>query len=109
MINPLQFLRDQICRRIRCLFYEDCEDEEPENAKAPIVLFYEWSDLERVPVKYSDRFEFLRWCIENGVDVSDEDIDDITESTDDIIYASCKRGTPKLVFSNNQDFLRARL
>ena len=80
-----------------------------EEQKNPVVLFYEWSDIERTPIKYNTIFDFIGWCLEKGIEVSDDDLINIYDTKGEVIYATCKKGTPKLIFSNSQEFLMSKI
>ncbi len=72
------------------------------------IYFYEWSDTNRTPIKFTTYFNFFRFCVESNIIISN-DIRNRLYAMDNTIYVVCKRNKPELLFANTFDRLKILL
>lgn len=67
------------------------------------VIFYEWSDIDRQPIGFTDKEQFINFCRESNINISKRNLNFLDENYK--VYATCKKGKNELIMSsNNKNF-----
>ena len=70
----------------------------------PKVLFFEWSDINRMPLSFLTASDFVNFCTNSNITVSKKNRSFLDENT--LVYATCKTGKNELIMSGNHKNFR---
>lgn len=70
----------------------------------PQVVFFEWSDVNRTPIEFSNIENFVNFCVESNIRVSKKNVNFLNENS--VVFSVCKPGVNELVMSGDYRNLR---
>ena len=70
----------------------------------PKILFYEWSDIDRQPIGFEKKEDFVNFCTESNILITKKNVNFLDEN--ETIYSTCKKGKNELIMSGNYKNLR---
>lgn len=68
------------------------------------VVFFEWSDVNRQPIRFQHLNDFMYFCDESNIKLSKKNYNFLNNH--DITFAVCKNGVNELVLSGDYRNLR---
>lgn len=75
------------------------------NCSNPKILFYEWSDLNNIPLGFYTDEQFLDFCYQSNINVNKKENKYIGDKLS-TVYAMCKKGKAELILSNSRKNLQ---
>ena len=63
------------------------------------ILFFEWSDINRQPIEFNRKNDYLEFCNRSNIKVSKKNHNFL--NTNDTVYCTCKAGKNELIMSGD--------
>lgn len=63
------------------------------------IIFYEWSDINRQPISFDSKENFIDFCNNSNIEVNKKNYNFLNDNQ--TVYTTCKKGRRQLIMSGD--------